>query len=207
MMVSQLALVYGAYLLATASPGPSNMAIMGVAMLVAGFISSRIGAKRTLIAGLTLIIVFSALAGMSDSIGAIVGFRAGWGLGNALFISTALAAIAVITDSPVLVVGAVLNAVGFGGYAWLVAHYGPTVAPWQMIAPLAVTGFGFGLVVAPMVDAVLTGVIALGLLIYSFRRFRGSPYVPYDVERPSPTGGDTATERENSPAGSATGRS
>ncbi|HGM4681970.1 MULTISPECIES: LysE family translocator [Serratia] len=32
MMVSQLALVYGAYLLATASPGPSNMAIMGVAM-------------------------------------------------------------------------------------------------------------------------------------------------------------------------------
>ncbi len=30
MMVSQLALVYGAYLLATASPGPSNMAIMGV---------------------------------------------------------------------------------------------------------------------------------------------------------------------------------
>ena len=31
------------------------------------------------------------LAGRSDSIGAIVGFRAGWGLGNALFIATALA--------------------------------------------------------------------------------------------------------------------
>ncbi len=58
----------------------------------------------------------------------------------------------------VLVAGAVLNAVGFGSYAWLVAHYGPTVEPWQMIAPLVVTGFGFGLVVAPMVDAVLTGV-------------------------------------------------
>ena len=62
----------------------SYMAIMGVAMLVAGFISSRIGAKRTLITGLALIIVFSALAGMSDSIGAIVGFRAGWGLGLSL---------------------------------------------------------------------------------------------------------------------------
>src|SRR4029434_6074717 len=36
----------------------SYMAVMGVAMLVTGAVSSRIGAKRTLIAGLTLIIVF-----------------------------------------------------------------------------------------------------------------------------------------------------
>jgi predicted MFS family arabinose efflux permease len=43
--------------------------------------------------GLALIIAFSALAGMSDTVGAIVGFRAGWGLGNALFIATALATI------------------------------------------------------------------------------------------------------------------
>src|SRR3954470_11385135 len=71
----------------------SYMAVMGVAMLVTGFISSRIGAKRTLLAGLALIIVSSALAGMSDTVGAIVGFRAGWGLGNALFIATALATI------------------------------------------------------------------------------------------------------------------
>ncbi len=40
-----------------------------------------------------LIIVFSALAGSSDTIGGIVGFRAGWGLGNALFIATALSTI------------------------------------------------------------------------------------------------------------------
>ncbi len=71
----------------------SYMAVMGVAMLVTGFVSSRIGAKRTLIAGLVLIIVFSALAGMSSTVGQIVGFRAGWGLGNALFIATALATI------------------------------------------------------------------------------------------------------------------
>ncbi len=37
--------------------------------------------------------MFSALAGLSNSIGAIVAFRAGWGLGNALFIATALATI------------------------------------------------------------------------------------------------------------------
>ncbi|HET6166919.1 MAG TPA: MFS transporter [Marmoricola sp.] len=71
----------------------SYMAIMGVAMLITGVVSTRIGAKRTLIGGLVLIIVFSALAGSSDTIGAIVGFRAGWGLGNALFIATALATI------------------------------------------------------------------------------------------------------------------
>jgi predicted MFS family arabinose efflux permease len=40
-----------------------------------------------------LIIAFSALAGASNSIGAIVGLRAGWGLGNALFIATALSVI------------------------------------------------------------------------------------------------------------------
>src|SRR4051812_30799225 len=71
----------------------SYMAIMGVAMLVTGVISSRIGAKRTLLSGLVLIIVFAALAGSSNSVGAVVGFRAGWGLGNALFVATALATI------------------------------------------------------------------------------------------------------------------
>jgi predicted MFS family arabinose efflux permease len=56
-------------------------------------VSSRIGAKRTLIAGLVLIVVFAAAAGAADSIAGIVGFRAGWGLGNALFIATSLAVI------------------------------------------------------------------------------------------------------------------
>jgi len=71
----------------------SYMAVMGLSMLVTGVVSSRLGAKRTLIAGLVLIIVFSALAGSSDTVWQIVGFRAGWGLGNALFIATALATI------------------------------------------------------------------------------------------------------------------
>jgi MFS transporter, ACDE family, multidrug resistance protein len=71
----------------------SYMAIMGVAMLVTGVVSSRIGPKRTLLSGLVLIIVFAALAGSSDSVSAVVGFRAGWGLGNALFVATALATI------------------------------------------------------------------------------------------------------------------
>jgi MFS transporter, ACDE family, multidrug resistance protein len=67
--------------------------VTAVAMLVTGWVSTRIGAKRTLVAGLVLIVVFSALAGSSGSISQIVGFRAGWGLGNALFIATSLAVI------------------------------------------------------------------------------------------------------------------
>jgi MFS transporter, ACDE family, multidrug resistance protein len=71
----------------------SYFAFTGVSMLVSSVVSSRIGAKRTLLAGLALIVVFSATAGASNSIGAIVGLRAGWGLGNALFIATALSVI------------------------------------------------------------------------------------------------------------------
>src|ERR1700674_4944526 len=71
----------------------SYFAVTGVSMLVSSVVASRIGAKRTLLAGLVLIIVFSALAGESNSVGAIVGLRAGWGLGNALFIATALSVI------------------------------------------------------------------------------------------------------------------
>ncbi|MFT3860579.1 MFS transporter [Micropruina sp.] len=71
----------------------SYMAVMGVAMLGTGWVSSRIGAKWTLAAGLVLIITGSALAGMQDGVAGIVAFRALWGLGNALFIATALATI------------------------------------------------------------------------------------------------------------------
>lgn len=71
----------------------SYMAVMGVAMLITGWVSSRLGAKRTLLLGLAVIIVGAGLAGSMDSIAGIVAFRAVWGLGNALFIATALAAI------------------------------------------------------------------------------------------------------------------
>lgn len=71
----------------------SYMAVMGVAMLVTGVVASRIGPKRTLLLGLVVIIAGAGLAGMSDSVMEIVGWRALWGLGNALFIATALATI------------------------------------------------------------------------------------------------------------------
>ncbi|RKQ87854.1 putative MFS family arabinose efflux permease [Solirubrobacter pauli] len=71
----------------------SYFAMTGLSMLVTGFFASRIGPRKTLLVGLFLVVVFSALAGLSDTIGQIAGFRIGWGLGNALFIATALSVI------------------------------------------------------------------------------------------------------------------
>jgi MFS transporter, ACDE family, multidrug resistance protein len=79
---AQVSLLFTSYLMVTA-----------VAMLITGWVSSRIGPKATLALGLVLIVAFSALAGSAGSVAGIVGFRAGWGLGNALFISTSLAVI------------------------------------------------------------------------------------------------------------------
>lgn len=62
-------------------------------MFFAGFISTRIGIKATLVTGLVIIVVFASLAGLSDTIGQIIGLRAGWGFGNALFVTMALAGI------------------------------------------------------------------------------------------------------------------
>lgn len=71
----------------------SYLVVTGVAMLFTSWISSRIGTKATLLIGLGLIVLFALLCALSGSVDAIIGFRAGWGLGNALFISTALATI------------------------------------------------------------------------------------------------------------------
>ena len=74
---SEVTLLFTSYLVVTA-----------VAMLITNFVSSRIGAKKTLIAGLVLIVIFAAAAGSSPSIADIIAFRGGWGVGNALFIAS-----------------------------------------------------------------------------------------------------------------------
>ncbi|WEG13221.1 MFS transporter [Pullulanibacillus sp. KACC 23026] len=75
----------------------SYNAVMAVAMLITGAISSRIGIKMTLLCGVVVIAIFSAAGGLSNNIWAIVGFRGGWGLGNALFVATALTAIVTLS--------------------------------------------------------------------------------------------------------------
>jgi ACDE family multidrug resistance protein len=118
----------------------SYLLITGLAMFFTSFVSSRIGAKRTLLIGLALIVVFAALAGASSSVNMIIGFRAGWGLGNALFISTALATIVGAAsggaDSAIILYEAALGlgiAIGpllggaLGGISWRGPFFGTAV--------------------------------------------------------------------------------
>ncbi len=107
---SEVTLLFTSYLVVTA-----------VAMLITNWVSSRIGAKKTLIAGLILIVVFSAAAGASPSINAIIGFRAGWGVGNALFIATSLA---------------VIVASATGGFAGAIVLYETALGVGIAIGPL-----------------------------------------------------------------------
>jgi predicted MFS family arabinose efflux permease len=79
---SQVSLLFSSYNLVT-----------GLAMVITGAVSSRLGTKWTLLTGIFLIVLFSALGGLSNGIWQIVELRGGWGLGNALFIATALSAI------------------------------------------------------------------------------------------------------------------
>ena len=62
-------------------------------MLLTGAFTARFGAKHTVLVGLSVIVVFAALSGTSNSIGELVGLRAVWGAGNAFFIATALSVI------------------------------------------------------------------------------------------------------------------
>ena len=107
---SEVTLLFTSYLVVTA-----------VAMLITNWVSSRLGAKKTLIAGLILIVVFSALAGASPSINGIIGFRAGWGVGNALFIATSLA---------------VIVASATGGFAGAIVLYETALGVGIAIGPL-----------------------------------------------------------------------
>jgi ACDE family multidrug resistance protein len=118
----------------------SYFAIIGVSNLLAGWVSSRIGSKRTMLVGLVLVVVCSAAAGASSSVGAVVAFRAGWGLGIALFISTSMSTIvgsarggvaaAVVLFESALGIGIASGPlVGglLGGIGWRIPFFGVSV--------------------------------------------------------------------------------
>ncbi|RNB88691.1 MFS transporter [Brevibacillus nitrificans] len=79
----------------------SYNAVMAIAMLFTGMIASRIGVKKTLLTGIVIIALFSFLGGISNHIWVLGGLRGGWGLGNALFVATALTAIVSLSRSGV----------------------------------------------------------------------------------------------------------
>lgn len=107
---SQVELLFTSYMLVTA-----------VMMLITGAVSSRIGPKKTLLFGLLIIVIFAVLAGLSSTVTQIIWFRGGWGLGNALFIATALA---------------VIVSVSIGGTAKAVIIYEASIGLGLSVGPL-----------------------------------------------------------------------
>ncbi|GIF62644.1 hypothetical protein Ais01nite_06790 [Asanoa ishikariensis] len=189
---SQVSLLFTSYLVVTA-----------VAMLFVGAVSSRIGAKRTLVVGLVIIVVFAALAGASDSIGGIVGFRAGWGLGNALFIATSLAVIvasasggfagAIILYETALGLGIAVGPLlggELGSISWKGPFFGVSVL--MFIALIATIAFVPALpkparptsIGAPLKALRHRGLLIMGLtaLLYNWGFFTMLGYAPYPME-------------------------
>ncbi|MCW3040622.1 MAG: Multidrug-efflux transporter [Solirubrobacterales bacterium] len=128
----------------------SYFLVIGVSNLFAGFVSTRIGPKYTLLLGLGLVVVCSAAAGASSSVATVVAFRAGWGLGIALFVSTSMSIIigsarggvsrAVILFESALGIGIASGPlVGglLGGVSWRAPFFG--VAVLMGIAFLSIT--------------------------------------------------------------------
>jgi MFS transporter, ACDE family, multidrug resistance protein len=178
----------------------SYNAVMAVAMLITGVVSTRIGPKGTLLCGLALIVLFSFLAGHAGSIGQIVGYRAGWGLGNALFIATSLASIVAVgrggTAGAVILYEAALGlgisagpllGGALGGISWRGPFYGVTVL--MGIAFIAVAILLRGVpkpehktsVLDPIRALKYRGLLTMGImaLLYNFGFFTLLAYTPY----------------------------
>jgi len=71
----------------------SYLLVMGGAMLFAGALATRIGSKKTLLLGLGIVAVFAGACALASSVETLAILRGFWGMGNALFTTTALAII------------------------------------------------------------------------------------------------------------------
>lgn len=68
----------------------SYILMMSIIMVPSGILAARWGSKRILVSGLFLVAVFASACAMSSTIGQLMAFRAGWGMGNAMFFATSM---------------------------------------------------------------------------------------------------------------------
>ncbi|MCS6711872.1 MFS transporter [Brachybacterium sp. EF45031] len=180
----------------------SYLFITGLAMFGTSWFSGRFGVRTTLITGLLLIVLFAGLASVSRDVAQIINLRAGWGLGNALFISTALAAIVaaahgsttgeiILFESALglgLAIGPLLGGL-FGSVSWRAPFAGTAVL--MGIGALGIITLMRERVEAPRVEptaalralrnpALLT--LAASAVCYNFAFFILLAYSPFPLE-------------------------
>lgn len=189
----------------------SYLLITALAMFFSAAISSKIGVKVTLLTGLALIVLFAFLSGAANSVDTIIGFRAGWGLGNALFISTALAAIvgaaagsagqAIILYEAAMGIGLAVGPLAgglLGSISWRAPFYGTAVL--MAIGFLAIetllklgpkkpdpVAFDAGLVALKEPTLLTLGLVAF---FYNFGFFTLLAYSPYPIDQAAAAAGN-----------------
>ncbi|MGL4848105.1 MAG: MFS transporter [Clostridium sp.] len=100
---SQIELLFTAYIF--------TMAIM---MIPAGILATKFGNKRLMVVGLGIVTIFALSCGLSNGILELSIFRAGWGLGNALFFATAMVLLIAFSDKASSAIGMYEAAIGLG---------------------------------------------------------------------------------------------
>lgn len=208
----------------------SYLAVTAVAMFFTSWLSSRIGTRTTMLLGLAVIVVAAAFCALSTSIEGVIAFRALWGLGNALFLSTALASIisasggrpghAVILYEAALGLGLAIGPLAgglLGEINWM--------APFWGTASLMAVGFvaiitivcGSGRpaekshVLAPFKALAIRPILIMSIVAFFYNSsfFVTLAYVPYPLgmsEPPTSPSSHRTSRADSGPPGSMSGR-
>jgi MFS transporter, ACDE family, multidrug resistance protein len=184
----------------------SYLVVTAVVMFFTSWLSSRIGTRNTMMIGLVIIALGAVGCALAVNIDGIIAFRALWGLGNAMFLSTALASIvsasggsagqAVVLYEAALGLGlAVGPLVGglLGDISWMVPFWG--TASLLLIGFVAIIAFVRGSgkpaekssIAAPFKALKIPSILVLSIVAFFYNSsfFVTLAYVPYPLGMPA----------------------
>jgi MFS transporter, ACDE family, multidrug resistance protein len=124
----QVEMLFTAYIL--------TMAFM---MIPSGILANRLGDKRMMSIGLSIVTLFALFCGLSNNIPELSIFRAGWGLGNSMFFATTMTLLIALSSDAHQAIGMYEAAIGLGmaggplvggilgGYSWRFPFVGTSI--------------------------------------------------------------------------------
>lgn len=184
----------------------SYLAVTASAMFFTSWLSTRIGTRAVMLLGLGVIAVSAIGCALSPDIGALIACRALWGLGNALFLSTALASIvtasggrsgqAVVLYEAALGIGLAVGPLAgglLGEISWFAPFWGTASLFAVGVVALLVLAKDPGhadarsAVAAPFRALADRGLLAISVVafLYNAGFFVTLSYTPYALELPA----------------------